>query len=496
MADQPGDPDLRRSAARGFAWTISQALSGRLLSLIGFVVLARLLSPRDYGTVALAAVFAGILQLFAAAGLTQALVQRPTVEKRDLDSTFWYGLLIGVALGLLLFAASWPLAGAFDQPQLGPVLRVLSVSMVFVALGSTPQAVLMRELRFRANAHSMIAANLVATVAGIAFALLGFGVWSLVVQTILGIGVNAVVTLVLSGYRPSLYASWKRAWSFFDYSRHLAGTGFLHLISTRADDFLIGGVLGPIALGFYTIAFRILIIMNEVLGVTVRQVAYPVFSRLQEDIPRLTRAYTSAARMTALIALPAFLFLLVTAPEVIPLVFGDQWEKSVPVMQILCLAGPLLAIMQFNGSLLQSVGRARLVFWITVAGTLLGIVGFAVAVPYGIEWVAAAGVIRGYLIAPVGLIYASRELGGGLRAHLGGLVAPIGCSLLTTAALVATRAALVDHLAPAVLLGVMAVVALVTYVAALWAFGGDILAEARGYASELIAKRTGVAANT
>ena len=496
MADRPGDADLRGSAARGFAWTVGQALSGRLLSLVGFVVLARLLSPGDYGTVALAAVFAGILQVFAAAGLTQALVQRPTVEKRDLDSTFWYGLLIGAALALVLFASSWPLAAAFDQPQLGPVLRVLSISMLFVALGSTPQAVLMRELRFRANAHSMIAANLVATVAGIAFALLGFGVWSLVVQTILGIGVNAVVTLVLSGYRPSMYASWRRAWRFFNYSRHLAGSGSLDLISTRADDFLIGGVLGPVALGFYTIAFRILTIMNEVLGMTVRQVGYPVFSRLQDDGPRLRRAYSSAARMTALSTVPAFLFLLVTAPEVIPLVFGDQWEKSVPVMQILCLAGPPLVVTVLNGSLLQSVGRARLVFWLTVAGTVLGVVGFAVAVPYGIEWVAAAGVIRGYLLAPLALIYASRELGGGVRANLGGLLAPIGCSLLMAGALFATRAGLADHLPPALLLAAMAVVALVTYGVTLWAFGGGILTEARSYASELIANRRQVPANT
>src|SRR4051794_39421221 len=156
-------PPLGGRAAQGFAWTSRRALFVQLLSLISFVVLARLLDPEDFGVVAFANVFCVLLQLIAAGGLAQAIVQRPEVDEVDLDSAFWMALAMSVGLALILCAAAWPLAAAFDEPQLRPVLQALALVLPFAGARSVHLAMLQRRLAFELLAKIDMVANLIAT---------------------------------------------------------------------------------------------------------------------------------------------------------------------------------------------------------------------------------------------------------------------------------------------------------------------------------------------
>ncbi len=487
---------LRESTARGFLWTGGQALVNRGLSMVGFIVLARLLTPHEYGVVALANVFVLLLAIFVASGYSQVLVQRPQLYKEDLDTVFWIGTATSVAFALVMVGAAWPLAAAFHEPDLRPVLQVLSVTFVFIALGSANQAVLQRRLEFRRIAQVSILANVVATVVGITFAVLGFGVWSLVVQTVVGSALTSLGVMMRSGYRPGRSVSLARFRLLFDSSRNFLGTTLMTFFNQRTDDFLIGSVLGAQLLGIYTVAYRILTVMTDVLAMSVRQVAFPVFSRIQDDKPRLLRAYTSAMRMSAVVGFPAFFFALAAAPEIVHVVFGGQWDRSVPIMRILCLFGALQVVFQFNGALLQSVGRARAVFRITLLSTILQLPAFAIAVQYGIRWVAASYVIRAYLVAPVGLIMAARELDSTLRKTIAGLVAPSLSTGAMVAAVFAVKPALGEVAPEGVRLLVLMGVGLAAYVAALRLLGPRTFDEALRYARSAARRGTGRAAPT
>jgi len=479
---------LRAATARGVVWTTGQALLNRVLSLLGFVVLARLLSPQEYGVVGLASVFSTLCAIVAQAGLSQALVQQPHVDKEDLDTVFWIGLGLGAGLAVALSAAAWPLADAFNEPELRPVLQVLSVTFLFIAFSSTSQAVLQRRLAFRQIATANITANLVATVVGITFAVLGLGVWSLVVQTGLWLAIVAIMLTAISGYRPALYVSLPRFRPLFAFSRNYLGSSVMTFVNTRTDDFLIGSVLGSVALGIYGVAYRVLTVMMDVFGTSVRQVAFPVFAQVQTDIPRLRRAYHSAMRMCAVVVLPCYLFVAVAAPELVHVIFGPKWAASAPVLRILCLYGALQAVTAFNGSLLQSVGRARLVFRIMLIESVLQVAAFAVAVPYGISWVAASYVIRAYLMAPVGLVIAARALDSTVTATLSGTVPPLVSSAAMVASMFAARAILPE--APVgVQLIALAAVALVIYPAVLWLVGRAAFNEATGYVRSAVSGR-------
>jgi polysaccharide transporter, PST family len=480
----PGGPApgaLRRASARGFAWTGGQTVAIRALSLVGFVVLARLLSPRDYGLAALATVFMMLFQMLAASGFSAALVQQVESEKADFDCVFWIGLATGVVLGAVLFAASWPLAAVLNQPGLRPLLQVLSLNPVFVGLGSAPQAWMQRRLAFSTLASTAIVANLVATVVGIAFAFAGLGVWSLIVQAVLAAGLNSVGMLARSGYRPAASFELDRFWPLFATSRNVLGTTLMTFLDQRTDDFLIGGFLGSVQLGIYSVAYRILIVMMDVLANSVRLVAFPVFSRVQSDRRRLANAYHSAARMSSVVAVPCFIFCLVAAPQIIAVFFGSKWSASVPVMQILCLFGAQFSVMQFNAALLLSVGRAPLLFRLTALSTGLHVAAFAVAVPFGIEWVAASYVICAYLVAPLNLYAAARELEASVWSHLQGLGPAVASTAVMAGALLLVARAADPVMGALPLLVVLLAVGSVVYLAALRMIAPAHLREAAGY---------------
>jgi O-antigen/teichoic acid export membrane protein len=476
---------LGSQAARGLVWTSARALFFRALSLVSFVILARLLDPRDYGLVALASVLSAYVPLLAANGMAPALVQRPAVDKTDLDTAFWMSFGLAVCLAAALAVAAWPLAAAFDEPRLRAVLQVLCLTIVVTGLGGAHQAVLQRRLAFDAVAKAGMIANLVATAVGVTFAFLGFGVWALVAQSALAPAGTTVGLIVQSGYRPGLDVSLSRLRSLFGFSRNVVGLSMMGFVTQRSSDLLIGAFIGTAALGIYTVAYRLLAVMLDVLVTSVQGVVFPVFSRVQIDRPRLRQAYLSASRMGAVITFPSFLFVMATASEIVDVVFGSKWEESVAVMEVLCLVGPIWAVMQLNTALLFSIGRPHVVFRLSVAGALLQVVAFLIAMPFGIVWVAVAYVARLYVITPVGLLLASRALQSPLREFLRGLVPPVAAAAAMVVAIEAAAAAIGDAVPASVALVMFGAIALPVYVMALRLAGPAHFAEAQRYARSI-----------
>jgi O-antigen/teichoic acid export membrane protein len=485
----PETEAIRQEGAKGFVWTVGQTLFVRLLSLVGFVVLARLLTPRDYGLAALATAFTSLFWALAASGISAALVQQETVDRTDLDTAFCLGMVSSAALTGVLVLAAWPLADAFGQPGLRPVLQVLAISLIFVGTSSTHSAVLQRRFDFAALAAASVISNVVATVVGLTFAFVGFGVWSLVVQTVLSIAVNALIVIGKSGYWPGTSISRERARPLLVTSGHFMGGVMATLVTQQADNLLVGAVLGPVELGIYTVAYRILTVLLEVLSTSARIVAFPMFSRVQNERERLARAYLAAMRLCSMIVAPVFLFCLVAAPEIVSVVFGQKWAPSVPVMRVLCVYGALQGVMSFNQALLSGVGRARLVFRILLLLAVLQVVGFAIAVSHGIVWVAASLVIVSYVMAPVDLVIAMREVGLSLRAYIPTLLPAFLSAGVMALAVYAVNLVTVTSIGINLRLLLLMAVAAIAYVGVLRAVGASQLAEATMLVTDLFARR-------
>jgi PST family polysaccharide transporter len=217
------------------------------------------------------------------------------------------------------------------------------------------------------------------------------------------------------------------------------------VFARRSDHFLIGYFLGPTLLGFYTVGFRLLLVIIRVVTGIINAVAFPTFSRLQYKPERMRRAFYQVTQYTSLLAFPVFIGLAALAPEVIPAIFGEKWAPSVPVLQVLALIGILESVSVFNGSVMRASGKPSWQFGITLLTSVCSVIGFLIAVRWGIVAVAAAIVIVGYLVAPISYVAVRRLIHIDFRTYARQFVAPLGASLLMAIAIVLLKSVFKHH---------------------------------------------------
>jgi PST family polysaccharide transporter len=411
------------------------ALGSRLISTVVFMVLARLLVPADFGLVALSLVFIEFARLLEDQGCGAAIVQRQDVTKGHLDTAFWMSVAAGVCLSGLLVALAGPIASLVGSPDLAPVLMALSLVVLIGAPSSTAIAVLRRGFGFRRLAFRKIVSAIVGGVAGVAAALLGAGVWSLVTQALVQTVVGTALLWTVTPFRPGLSVSRAHFRELFSFGNKFMGIAVLSFISKRSDDLLIGSVLGPTALGLYSVAYRLLVIMTEVMTLTVQSVAFPTFSRMQAERERLRRAYQTAMGMTVAVAAPAFMCVVVLAPDIVMACFGPRWHAAGPVMQVLSMAGLAQSVAASNNTLLLAVGKARTALQLNATYAVVNVVGFLIAVQFGILAVALAFTIRAYLMTPLSIRPVIQYVGLSATRWVGPLVAPVLLGAVTAGTL-------------------------------------------------------------
>ncbi len=483
---EPGESGLGGQIARGLTWTFIHTWGRQLLNLTIFVVLARLLVPDDFGLVALAAVFVNLAQLVVDQGLGDALIQRPVLTRRHIDTAFWVALSTGGLLALAGILLAIPIAFLLGEPDLQPILQVLSGTFLLSALGSIQIALLRRSLNFRALAMRALGGIAAGGAVGIAMAFLGFGVWSLVGQQVAGAFVSMVLLWAVSPWRPGRDYSWDTFRELFRFGVNILGSDILNFASRNVDNLLIGSFLGTTPLGFYSVGYRILDVTEVMLVNVARKVTFPAFSRLQSDPERMRRAYLRVTRAAGAIILPGYIGLALVSTELTVTLFGDRWAPSGPVAGILFLIGPVLTLQAFSGALLNAAGHPGVVFRFRLITTVVNVVGFLIAVQIGILAVAAAFVARGYLLIPLNLAWVSRYAG----VPAGAMLAQLRGTALATAAMAVAVAAVkaVAPASPAMLLAAEVLAGAMVFVLAMLLVERDLVREILGVGRRAVSR--------
>jgi PST family polysaccharide transporter len=409
---------IRQKAVKGILWSVIQKWGRAGLSIVTFVILSRLLDPEAFGLVSLATVFTVFIELFLDQGFGAAIVQRTELEPEHLDTAFWINVLTGALMTMGLIVASGFVASLFDEPRLASVLRWLSISFILSSFSSTQISILQRKLAFKTLAARSLVAATVGGVIGIGMAFAGFGVWSLVAQDLSTVAVGTIILWGASDWRPGFKVSLKHYKELFSFGVSIVGNHALTIMIRRSDDLLIGYFLGPTLLGFYTIGYQLLLVIIRLVTEVTNSVAFPAFSRIQGEPERMRRAFYNVTQYTSLFAFPVFIGLAVLAPEVVPVVFGEKWNPSIPVMQVLSLIGILQSVLFFNGSVIKAAGKPSWQLGIMFINALFSIVGFLLAVRWGIVAVAASFVIVGYVLAPISFMTVRRLIQIDFRVYL------------------------------------------------------------------------------
>jgi PST family polysaccharide transporter len=483
-----GAPDTRsgvsRAALRGAAWMGFATWVNQAVALGAFIVLGRLLSPEDFGLVAAASVVLWLLRVLVDQGFGQVLVQRADLTAAHVDTAFWTALGTGVAIAALTAATAPLVADLYSLPQLTGVLQALSVVFVFVAFDSTQSALLTREMKFRVQAMRRLGASLVSGAVAVALAVGGAGVWALVAQTLVYEGLLVVLLWSLVSWRPRWRFSRVEFGELFGFGMRTTLIRVLTNVGAYADNLIIGVVVGAVALGYYVVGFRVVVVINTLIALALTQVVLSAFSRLQHDREALNGALYRATRLTAAIGLPVYAGLALIAHPLTVFVFGAKWGPSASVMQALTLAGFVQCQLIFTTQYAIALGRVgnELAWTATLIGAQL--IGFAIAVQFGITAVALS---LGLVLAVAWPLRLSRlRHWGGLRfgVYFRAFPALLVATLAMAAVVWAVQSVSGDDGRLWQLLAQIGAGA-VTYLAALWLVAREELYETLAWARQL-----------
>lgn len=384
---------LKRKTISGLFWSFLAQGGKQVSQIIVTTILARLLSPDDFGTLAMVTVFINFAMIFSEMGVSSALIQKQDTHDRHYDSAFWLNIFVGIGLTLIFMAASPLIAWFYKKPELSPILLVVAFNFLFSSFTIIQQAILTKEMNFRSLAIRDIIAVILSGIIGIILAHHGFGVWSLVYQFLAFTIINAFLLWILSPWRPRLRFALSDIKDIFHFSAHLTGFNILNYFSRNIDQLLIGKFLGAQALGYYSLAYKIMLYPLQNISAIIGKVMFPALSKIQGNLFKVREIYTQMIKKIALITFPFMAVVFATAPEFTRVIWGERWEPMIPLIRMLSVCGMAQSIHTTCGGLLLSQGKSKLQLYLGLWSALLNTAAISIGLRWGIYGVAACYLI-------------------------------------------------------------------------------------------------------
>jgi polysaccharide transporter, PST family len=428
--------NTRKQAVKGVIWSAAGNWGHRLIGLGVFIILARMLNKEDFGLVAFASVVTALANIFREQGIGQALVQRSNLEPGHVAAALWLSLVSGAVCTTLLLISSGVIADYWIRhPAAESVLRGMSVAFFIRSVASVPTAVLNRNMAFDKLSARKLISELVGGGVAIALAVCGFGVWSLVGQAITSALIGSIILWVAAAPLPLRGAKRRHLADLFGFGASVLGTQLLQLLNRRLPQLLIPSYLGTVALGTFQIAARLHHSLASLMTRSIGSVALPTLSRLQKDPEQVRNAFSTATAICTTLSLPTFMAMSLLAEPLVLTLLGDKWLSSAKLFQILAFQGMLGGALFVTAPAMKAAGKPSWVLKISAISALANVIMLPIGLRWGLVGIAAASVIRYYVLAPLSILGATRAIGMPFNKFCRLLIAPF-ISALPTAAVV------------------------------------------------------------
>ena len=439
MAGKDTHHGIATRTLRASFWAYGAYIGGLSLSVVATAILARLLTPDEFGLVALALIAMAILDTFPGLGVGDALV---IVDDDDLEekaeTAFAVSVGVGVVLAVLLAALGPVAAKFFQQPQLVAIMPALGTSFIFLGLGGTHSAIAVKRIDFRPRTAATLAETILRGAVSVVLALAGAGVWSLVIGYMVGSAASTVMLWILVPWRPHFRPRRAHLRSLLGFGGQLTGVNVMAAFLTQFDYLVVGRVLGAAQLGFYSMATRLPSTVILGLAAVAGRVLFPAFASLHKT--GVARAFLTSFRYTSLVVFPLTVYLAVLAKPVTLALFGPQWGPSVAAVRVLCIWACASTLLYVSGSAIKARGRADVLLKLAVPQAVALVVGSLLLVHRGIvavSWV-QAGIAMCTVVASIAI--ARRLFGFGIASTLHSLrPATLGSLGLAVALVVVDR---------------------------------------------------------
>jgi O-antigen/teichoic acid export membrane protein len=435
-ADAPSvySDELRRKTRWSIVWTLVRIASDQLFSFIIFVILARLLSPSEVGTFAIAVAFSEVGRVIAIQGMVQNIPRARTMSPGLADTVFWTNLGMSVAVALLVLVVAPIIMDLIGQPGAAAPLQALGFVLPIAALGATHLALRLREFGHKSLALRSVLSNTFGGAAAVAAALAGWGIWSLVVQRFVSEGVNAAMSWQAYKWTPGRRFSTVQLRTIWSFGFNLALTQIIGILPRHALNLIIGTLISAAAVGINRTAWRTTELVAQGTVAPFTTVALQTLSRLQTDTAEMVKAYRWMMSRSAMLTVPALIGIGVLAPDAVPAIYGAKWHEAGHIAQIFAFLAVPYPVSAFAGPLLMALGRASTLRKLAFGQLIAVIVIAGLSAPFGLFAVAWTIVARAYLSLPFLMIFLKRYAGVRPRDSLSPLVAPLTASLIMAGA--------------------------------------------------------------
>lgn len=381
----------------GFFWRFMERVGAQLVSFIVSIVLARILDPSAYGTVALITVFTTIMQVFVDSGLGNALIQKKDADDIDFSTVFYTNIVFCLLLYALMWFVSPAIANFYNQPDLVPYIRVLSLTIVVSGVKNIQQAYVSRNMLFKKFFFSALAGTVGAAVVGILIALNGGGVWAIIAQQLFNLTVDTCVLWITVKWRPLKAFSFQRLKGLFSYGWKLLVSSLLETGYTNLRSLLIGKVYSRDDLAFYNQGdkFPNLIVQN--INTSIDSVLLPAMSNEQDDKTRVRNMTRRAIKTSTYLMAPLMIGMAACATELVSLILTDKWLPCVPYLQILCISYMLWPLHSANLNAIKALGRSDMFLKLEIIKKIIGLALLAISIPISVLAITWSLLISGIL---------------------------------------------------------------------------------------------------
>ena len=403
--------DTKNKALVSLKWSALMEVVSRVASPIVFVVLARLLSPNDYGVVATAMIAISFSQMFWDAGLSKALIQTKAAPEDAAHVVFWTNVVLGLLIYTILFFAAPAIALFFRSPASGPVLRVLGIQIIIASLSSVQGALFVRDLDFRGLFWIKLVTAFIPALFSIPMAIYGYGVWALVVGNLVAQIIGLYLLWRKSTWRPKFCYDIVLAKSLFSFGFWVLLESFGAWLILWGDNLIVGRFLGVHDLGVYRTGWNLVTIIFGLALNPFLPVLYPTFARLQDDLPALKNTFKKVNRILFAAALPIGMGLLLVGPELAQLLFGSKWQGLGFVLGVLGFMYSIAWLVGINSELYRAVGRPDMNTKLMYFNLLYYLPAFYISALFGLEAFTLTRLMIGLVSLPIHVYLCVRVLG-------------------------------------------------------------------------------------
>lgn len=409
---------IRDSTISGVKWTAIEKFSVQIVNFLLGLLLARLLTPTDFGTIGMIGIFMAVSQTFIDSGFSNALIRKQDVSDEDYSTAFYFNIAVGLVCYILLFCFSGLIASFFKTPILKDIVKVYAIVLFINSLTSAQYAKLNQEMNFKLQARISFISSLLSGALGVLLAYLGFGVWALVWQAIASASIRAVLLWIFSHWRPLLVFSTQSFRYLFSYGSKLLASGLLHTIYSNFSSLAIGRYYTSEDLGYYSRGNQFAALPSSSVTSILQKVTFPLFAKIQDDDSRLIAVYRKYISMTSMVIFFLMTLLAALAKPLVIFLLTDKWIDAALFLQIFCFALMFDHICQLNLNLLQVKGRSDLFLRLEIIKKSISLTMLIIAIPMGVKAICISSVIYTQIAVYINTYYTGKLFGLGYLAQL------------------------------------------------------------------------------